>query len=234
MHACYVLHTRPFRNTSLLLELFSDAGGRLPVVARGIRGSRPGMQGSLRPFTPLLADWRGRGEVKTLSGVEASAPPLPLTGARLYCGLYLNELLMRLLPRDDPHERVFGYYAQCLRALAEARDVERELRLFEKRLLDELGYGLVLDREAETGRAIEAERRYVYQAEAGAIPAPANGHPMPSVHGATLLSLAAEALDDPRSLAEARGLMRVVLAHHLGDRPLRSRELFRQEATDAR
>ena len=234
MHACYVLHSRPFRNTSLLLEIFSEDQGRLPLVARGAKGPRSGGQGNLRPFIPLLADWRGKGEVKTLAGAEPSGPPADLAGTRLYCGLYLNELLMRLLPRDDPHGPLFGYYARTLRALSDGEELERELRLFEKYLLHELGYGLLLDRQADTGGSIEANQWYRYIPESGPVTARHDDQGFPRVHGATLRSLAADELRDPRSLAEARQLMRAILARYLGDRPVRSRELFRREASEKR
>lgn len=156
---------------------------------------------------------------------EAAAPSYTLQGQLLYCGLYLNELLMRLLHRDDPHERLFGLYGSTLAQLAKAEPVEPVLRRFEIELLEQLGFGLVLDHNVEDGSPLSAERRYHYQIERGPIPC-AQDDPA-GYSGATLIGLRNGELTDRSLLSEARALTRSVLAYYLGDRPLKSRELFR-------
>ncbi len=225
LHPAYLLHRRAWSNHGLLLECFTPEAGRFPAIARGVKGTKGGRAGLLQPLSPLLIRWSGRGDVKSLTGCEAAAPALLLTGTRLYCGFYLNELLMRLLPRSDPYPALFSRYAETLSDLASGRPVEPLLRRFEFRLLDELGYGLVLDRNVEDDAPLIGEHRYHYVLERGPVPG-REGDPC-LVRGSTLLALHHGQDLDPEQLAEARRLSRHVLAHYLGDRPLKSRELFR-------
>lgn len=225
----YVLHRRPYRESSVLVEAFCAEQGRVGLVARGAR--RPGsrLRGILQPFQPVLLSWSGRGELGTLTGVEAERPLRALAGPALVSGFYLNELLLRLLARRDPHPALFDAYREALLRLAGERAYEPVLRIFEKRLLDAIGYGLVLDREAETGRPIEPATLYRYRNEQGPVArAPAQVEPGGvAVHGSTLVALEREELEDPRSLHEAKRLMRDVLGAYLGPKPLVSRTLFR-------
>lgn len=220
LQAAYVIHRRPYRNTSLLLELFAREAGRAPAVARGVRAGPSGGAGLLQPFVPLLVGLAGRGEVRTLASFDAAGSPPALRGKGLYCGFYLNELLMRLLGRYDGHPGVFDSYAAALAGLA-GGETEQSLRRFELRLLEELGYGLELRVEATTGAAVEPEKRYRYQVELGAIEQPGGAY-----SGSTLLALASNCPAGDIALREARALMRSVLGHYLGGRPLKSRELF--------
>jgi DNA repair protein RecO (recombination protein O) len=228
LHQAYILHRTPYSNSSLLLECFTAEEGRFPAIARGVKGGRHGgVAGALQPFHPLLMQATGRGEVKTLGRYESAAPPFALKGEALYCGFYLNELLMRLLGRSDPHPALFDRYHQALESLAvsEAR-VDHALRRFEVGMLNELGYGLLLEQEADSGVPVEPEGRYYYEPERG--PVPVYGD-RPSISGKTLLTLAGQEYGeepDDEVWREARGLMRRVLARYLGDRPLKSRELF--------
>lgn len=224
----FVLHRRDYRNTSLLLELFTLYEGRLPAIARGAKSTRTGRAALLQPFRPLLVGLSGRGEIKTLAQVEAQGRAYELTGKVLYCGFYLNELLMRLLGRNDPHPDLFAHYLEAMQALAEGRNLDANLRYFEIRLLKELGYALLLSHESATGEPIRAEAVYEYIVEQGPVnvSAPADAGRL-RVHGQTLLSLHNNDPMDPVSLGEAKGLMRRVLAFYLGDKPLKSRELFR-------
>lgn len=227
----FVLHRRPYRETSLLVELLSRHHGRVGLVARGARRQRSVLRGLLEPFTPLLLDWDARGELGTLRSAERSeGGHAPLVAGVLPAGFYLNELLVRLLHRDDPHPVLFDDYAMTLAGLAAPGGVEPLLRVFEKRLLDSLGYGLVLRYEARSQRPVTAYGCYDYFAEEGPRPA-TGGDPPPGavrVAGRTLLALADEALDEPQSLREAKRLMRRALAPHLGERPLHSRTMFRR------
>lgn len=223
----YVLHRRDYGNTSLLVELFTRAGGRFPVLAKGAKGPRAPGAALLQPFRSLLVRFAGRGEVKTLCQVEASETPPALQGQALYCGFYLNELLMRLLARGDAHEGLFDQYGTTLGALPGEADLGGLLRRFELCLLAETGYALVLDREAATGAALCPDTRYHYDPERGPLAAQDGGQGG-LVSGRTLLALAQRARLDPAAGREARDLLRRVLAHHLGGKPLRSRELFSQ------
>ena len=223
----HVLHQRPYRDSSLLVEAFTPDFGRVGLVARGARGPRSRMRGLLQPFRPLLLSWAGGGDLATLVGVEADGPMRVLAGIGLLSGFYVNELLVRLTARHDPHPGLYSAYAAVLAGLQEAGREEPALRIFEKRLLQELGYGLLLDREATSGRAIEPERLYRYRPELGPVPADEGAAQYPAIHGRNLLALAQERPDfDAEGLREAKGLMRNAIARQLGDRPLKSRDLF--------
>lgn len=236
-HACFLLHRRPYRESSLLLEVFSSSQGRLGLVARGAAGRRDGWLALLQPFRPLRLGWSQRGELGTLTQAEAGlddagvqAGPAGRAGglppARLPSGFYLNELLLRLLHRHDAYPELFTAYAAALEGLAGAEDEAPTLRVFEKRLLEALGYGLMLDTPAEGG-GLAPERCYLYLREHGPSLAPPSGASGQPVHGATLRALAEERFEDAQSLREAKLLLRFLLAPLLGERPLASRQLFR-------
>jgi DNA repair protein RecO (recombination protein O) len=231
LQRAFVLHRRDYANSSLLLEVFSADQGRLPLIARGAKAAARGRgaQASLlQPFQPLWLTWTGRGEVRTLTRAEAAGRALPLIGDALYCGLYVNELLLRLLGRQDAQESLFVVYQQALAELVEHGQLDRVLRRFELRLLSELGWQPDLDQDAG-GAAIEAGRYYVYNPEQGLRPAisPQAGT---AISGETLRRLAADAPLGDIQAREARTLLRAMLTPHLGERPLKSRELFRRRA----
>jgi DNA repair protein RecO (recombination protein O) len=223
----FVLHHHEYGETSLLLEVLTRWHGRLGVIAKGARRARSPLRPALIPFQPLVIGFSGRGELPTLTAAEPLAAAPVLAGQTLFCGLYLNELLLRLLHRHDPHERLFERYAEALTALASCDNAESVLRVFEKRLLDELGFGLVLDHEVGTGTPVRARQAYRYQPELGPVPVGDAAGAGIAVGGDTLLALAAERLDSPETLREAKRLLRALLARQLGERPLVSRELFR-------
>lgn len=225
----YLLHRKPYRDTSLLLEVFTPEFGRLGLVARGAQGRRSSLKGILQPFQPLLLSWSGRGELASLTGAEQEGRGAPLLGDALLSGFYLNELLMRLLTRHDPHPELYACYQSALQGLVDDEGPEWPLRLFERDLLQELGYGLLLTHEGDSDREIEANGLYCYHLERGPLRL---GHPCRegiAVRGATLLALASSERPDAELRREAKRLMRVILAHYLGPRPLASRELFRQQ-----
>lgn len=226
LQPAYILHHRPYRDTSALLELWTHDFGRIGMVARGARAVGSQLRGILQPFRPLLVSWTGKGELKTLTGAEGSGLVPALSGRALLSGFYLNELLLRMVQRQDPHAELFDAYEAALQGLAHAGQEERALRIFERDLLQALGYGLVLDAEAGTGRAVEPAREYRYQLEKGVVPADAAGQGGIRTSGRSLLSLARSELRDAESLGDAKRLMRAALAFYLGDRPLKSRELF--------
>ncbi len=227
LQPAYLLHRRSYSDSSLLVECFTPAGGRFPALAKGVKGKRGSRSASiLQPFTPLLVAWSGKGEVKTLVNFEPAAAPLVLQGNRLYCGFYLNELLMRLLGRNDPHESLFARYAHTLETLSQGFSMEVSLRHFEVDMLEQLGYGLVLDREIETGAQLNPNSEYNYVIDRG--PVLAEPGITGAIRGSTLLAMLQRELLEPRALREARALTRLVLARYLGERPLKSRELFRE------
>lgn len=220
----YVLHTYPFRETSLIVDVFSRDFGRVALLARGARRPRSALRGVLMAFQPLELGWAGKGEVQTLMKAEWQGGQPLLDGKALFCGYYLNELLMNLLPREDAHEKLFAAYGETLRRFS-AGLREADLRCFEHALLAELGYGLTLTQDAE-GRAIDADGYYAYEIERGATRLAQAGNSALSVRGKTLLDLDREDFSDPRSLTEAKQLMRALMAHYLGGQPLETRKIF--------
>lgn len=222
----FVLHSYPYRETSLIVEVFSLHFGRLALVARGARRPRSAVRGLLLAFQPLSLSWFGKSELRTLHSAEWQGGQPQLKGMALICGFYLNELMLRLLPRDDPHERLFLYYRETLLGLSEGGDFAATLRRFEKRLLQELGYALTLDREAGSGVAVEAGADYRYVLERGPVRA-SEGQNGVELRGKTLLDLAADDYGDPATLQQAKTLMRTLLNHYLGDQPLHTRQLLK-------
>lgn len=223
----YVLHSRAYRESSALVDLLTPQG-RLRAVLRGARGKA----GTLaRPFVPLEVELRGRGELKNVARLEAAGIPNLLSGAALFSGIYLNELLIRLLPAEDPHPAMFEHYALTLKALTANPPLEPLLRAFEWRLLDELGYGFALDHDL-AGLPIAAAGLYRLQPDAGLEPVL---QLQPGLfQGADLLAMAQADWTSPGALAAAKRLMRQALAPHLGGRPLVSRELFMNLKESAR
>jgi DNA repair protein RecO (recombination protein O) len=232
LQPAYLLSVRAYRETSALLEVLTPEHGRLGLVARGSRGPRSKLRGLLQPFQPLLLSWSEGGELGTLSGAEAAGPATGLRGEAVFSGWYLNELVLRLLPRRDPHPALFDGYAQALAALGDpapdtvdatveapaAHGAARALRVFELHLLAELGYAVNLPDD------LVPDGWYGYDPEVGLRVA----EPGPTAYrGASLRALAAKTLDTDESLRDARRFLRAALAPHLGERALRTPELLR-------
>lgn len=222
----FVLHSHPFRETSLLLDVFSRRHGRLAIVARGARRPRSALRGVLMNFQPLQLSWFGKGEVRTLHAAEWQGGQPYLQGTALMCGFYLNELLINLLARDDAHERLFDYYRATLYRLAHESDHAATLRCFEKHLLEELGYALSLETLAGSGGEVVADAQYRYLVEHGAFP-DEGGKDGISVSGKTLLAMAADDYSDPLVAQQSKQLMRMLFNHHLGGKKLHTRELIK-------
>ena len=223
LEPAYVLHSRSFRETSLIVEAFSREHGRIAVVARGAKSARSRWRNVLQPFRPLLLSWNQKSDLGTLTAADQVASPPPLQGQSLYCGLYLNELLMRLLHRGDPHVEVFERYREVLSQLALEVQPQPVLRVFEKHLLEAIGYAMLLDREYDGGAEIHKQGWYDYKPDRGPVlcSGPAKGR----VSGSALLALHTEELDE-QILPELRMLMRSVIGYHLGGKPLASLSLF--------
>lgn len=222
-HEGLVLHRRPWRETSLRLEVFTLDLGKVALLAKGARRAKGGKSGVLQPFQPLLIRWCGKGELGTLTCAEATQPGFALGGVALYCGFYLNELLCRLLRWHDPHPRLYSEYLKALSALSSGCDPECCLRRFEARFLGEIGYGLILDHEVEYGAAIDPTACYRYDPERGPV-LDAQGW----LHGRTLLALRQERLESPEVRREAKRLLRQLIDYRLEGQVLASRMLFRR------
>lgn len=222
-----VLHSYPFRETSLILDVFSRSHGRLAIVARGARRPKSSLRGVLMNFQPLLLSWFGKGEVRTLHSAEWQGGQPYLQGTALMCGFYLNELLLNLLARDDAHQELFDYYCATLYRLAHETDHAATLRCFEKHLLQQLGYALLLEREADSGEPIRAGLCYRYVVERGALPDRGNMQTGLPVLGKTLLDMDRDDYADPSSAQQSKQLMRVLLNHHLGGKTLHTRALIK-------
>ncbi len=221
----FVLHTRRYRENSLLLEALTREHGRVGLVARVGSGKRRNGRDQLQAFRPLLCVWQGRGELHTLTHWETADTLPALTGERLLSGLYLNELVVRLAGRGEGDSRLFERYATTLTLLAHGEALEPVLRAFEVALLEISGYGLELAHTADSGEPIAPGQQYRYVPDHGP-------HPVESrddgivVAGATLLALGGARPLAPDVLPDAKRFMRALLAHHLGDRPLHARSLF--------
>lgn len=238
--SAFVLHTYPYRETSVIAELFTRAHGRIVLVAKGAKRPRSTTRGVLQPFQPLSAAWFGRSEMKTLKTVEQERILPQLSGAALLSAFYTNELLLKLTHRDDPHENLFEAYSEALQAMAaisarggDAAMLATTLRIFEVRLLRELGYALQLAEEADSHVAIDPQRDYAYYLERGPVPLGRTaGQPERSdalqLSGKTLLDMSQDDYRDPQTLAQAKQLMRRLVNHLLGDRVLHTRNLIRE------
>ena len=236
LESSYVLHQRPYRDSSLLLDVFSQQHGRVGLVAKGVKGKNKPRQAMLQPFVPLQLSWSGRGELGTVTDVEANGAMLQLEGQVLLSGFYLNELLMHLLHRHDPHPDLFAYYRytlEQLRVIADSRCLQQALRLFEMQLLQEIGYGLVLDYEVERGEAIEPDAVYRYVLGQGPVRTQADKHDAVLFKGSSLLAFGMHQLDDVQILKDAKRLTRLVLDHYLAGKKLHSRQLMLDLQRDA-
>ncbi len=224
----FVLHSTPWRETSLIVDLFTAHHGRVPVVAKGVRRPRSALRGLMQPFQPLLVSWFGNGELRTLKTAEWQGGLPLLQGSALFCGFYLNELLVRLLGRDDPHAELFHIYQTALARLAATEPFEPVLRAFEVALLRELGYALQLEREADTGEPIEATVQYHFEHERGAVRADGMDGNAVQFAGKTLLDMAQSRYDDPVTLSQSKQLMRKLLGHHLDHQDLHTRRIIQE------
>lgn len=229
----FVLHSTPWRETSLVVELFSRSYGRVPVIARGAKRPRSAMRAVLLAFQPLTVGWSGRGELRTLMAVDwVGGLPMP-QGSALLSSFYLNELLVRLLPREDPHPELFDAYLEAVGALGHEMAIEPTLRRFERSLLEKIGYGVDLARDAE-GRAIDPTQTYGFDPVRGWVTQVGAPEADPEDRragaqgfaGSTLRALASGAFDDPQLLAQMKSLTRMMLNARLEGRPLATRQIL--------
>jgi DNA repair protein RecO (recombination protein O) len=213
----YILHHHPYRDTSRILEVHTREFGRLTLFARGVRGPKAKLAAVLQPFRLVLLSWTGRGEAPQLTGAESTADHEPVPAANLMAAFYLNELLLKLTTRHDPHPSLFDSYHDALAHLKQSASVERTLRIFEKRLLDEVGYGLDL--------SIAPDAYYQFRPEQGLVPSMANAPG--ALAGRSLVSLANEELGTQSELEDSRRLLQAAIAHCLEGRQLATRTVAR-------
>lgn len=226
----FVLHTYPYQETSLIAEAFSRHHGRIALVAKGARRPRSGMRGLIRQFQPLQLNWFGKTELRTLADVEWVAGHVPLRGIGLLCGFYLNELLLKLIAREDPHERLYDVYRALLPELSRATNVEPLLRAFELTLLRELGYALNLERTADTDEAVAAQGLYAFSFDRGPLAHAGSGDAV-KFAGKTFLDMNNADYSDPVTSLQSKQLMRAAISHHLNGQPLHTRQLLRDLQT---
>jgi DNA repair protein RecO (recombination protein O) len=225
LNPAYVLHARAYRETSQILEVFTADHGRVGLIARGARRPKSSFRGLLNPFQPLRLSWSGRGELATLRAADLGGIAPDLSGDRVMAGFYVNELLMKLLGRSDPHPELFAHYISLIAGIGRGELLEPLLRRFELRLLGELGYELNLDEDSVTHQPLQPDQSYEFRVEEGAVPVSTGGPAGLVFSGATLLAIGRMEFADENHLRDAKRLLRSVLNHHLGDRGLQTRRV---------
>ncbi|MGH8244516.1 MAG: DNA repair protein RecO [Steroidobacteraceae bacterium] len=225
LEPAWLLHHRPWSDTSRILELLTRGHGRVTLFAHGARRPKSPWRATLRPFVPLLVSWSGRADGGTLTAAETAGAAPALTAARLLSAFYLNELLLKLLPKEDRHEPLYDAYAAALARLATG-DEHPALRAFERVLLEELGYGVDLSRDAASGRPLEADRYYHFEPGRGVLTV-RDGDPGPDVHaGRAVLAVAEGDFGAAGAQRAARGIYGAAIAHCLEGKGLASREVM--------
>ena len=234
LQPAYILHSRPFRDTSLIVDAWCMYTGRQTILVKGARkaqGKQPAKRTLLQPFQPLQLSYGGRGEMGLLKQLEAAGVPLMLQGKALYSGMYMNELILRLLPIADPHANIFAFYQSALSSLQNTKDVEPTLREFESRLLMELGYHVDLTCDMLTKAPVVSAANYMLTPLQGVQEMEPNFAAVGAmvIPGSALLELQQDAIElSAQARKVSKYIARVNLDAVLGNKPLRSRGLFRQ------
>lgn len=224
---CFILHSRAYLESSLIVDIFSREYGRLHLIAKGAKREKSAFSGRLQPYQRLLMAWRGKSELMTLIDVEADTEPYDLSDVKMIAGFYVNELLVRLLHQHEPHPELFDLYNKAILDLSVTKSMDAILRFFEKGLLESLGYGLMLDHDVGDGSAIEADEKYYYLIDSGPMKnPPPTGHFI-EIAGNSLLALEKGCLQNQSELEETKRLMRFILQNYLGKKPLASRALYK-------
>ncbi|MGR5501191.1 DNA repair protein RecO [Vibrio sp. DNB22_10_4] len=225
LQRCFVLHRRPYSESSLILDVFSEEYGRVTLLSKGARSKRSNLKGALQPFTPLLLKWSGNGSMKTLRQAEAISLGLPLTGVNLYSAMYVNELIARVLASEIPFPELFHDYLQALTELAHNTNPEPALRRFELALLSAMGYGVDFLHCAGTGEPIDPTMTYRYREQKGFIASVRRDNL--TFLGEELIAISERRFLSKTQLQAAKRFTRIALKPYLGGKPLKSRELFR-------
>ncbi|CAM2939037.1 DNA repair protein RecO [Vibrio rarus] len=221
---CFILHRRPYTESSLILDVFSEEFGRLTILSKGGRSKRSPLKGALQSFTPLLLKWSGGGSMKTLRQAEPISLGLPLTGVNLYSAMYVNEILARVIGHEIPYPELFIDYLHALTELAQADNPEPALRRFELALLNALGYGVDFLHCTGTGKPVEPEMTYRYREQQGFIASVRKDNL--TFKGEELIALSERRFSSKLQLSAAKRFTRIALKPYLGGKPLKSRELF--------
>lgn len=224
LQRCFVLHRRPYSESSLILDIFSEEYGRLTLMSKGARSRRSSLKGALQPFTPLLMKWSGKGGMKTLRQAEPISLGLPLNGINLYSAMYVNELLARVLEPETPYPALFHDYLQVLSDLAQAENPEPPLRRFELALLSALGYGVDFLHCAGNDEPVDPDMTYRYREQKGFIASVRRDNL--TFRGDELIAIAERRFLTKAQLKAAKRFTRIALKPYLGGKPLKSRELF--------
>ena len=221
----YILHHRPFRDTSQILDILTRDHGKIAVVARGSRGSKSRLAGVLRPFLPLRVSWVAKSDLGTLTGAEAAGPPAGMMGDALLSAYYVNELLLHFLHRDDPQPEIFALYEEVIKALVSTENVAASLRSFELEFLSLLGYAVNLHHESGGHDPLQVDRRYQYRMEQGLVVVDRSEGAL-VFDGSVLVGIAEQRFDDPNILRAANRLLREIIDFHLGGKELKSRKVL--------
>lgn len=222
----FVLHSYPYRETSLIVDVLTRDHGRVALVAKGAKRPHSALRGVLQTFQPLSLAWSGRSEMRTLTRAEWVGGMLPLEGGALVCGFYVNELLVRFCAREDPHPALFHHYAVTLTRLAHDEPAALVLRSFERMLLRETGYAVAFSVNRSQAPP-EPDGMYVFDPDRGArLAAPDDSPSLPRILGQTLIDMEADDYNDPRTVTQSKTLMRFLLNHHLGGTPLNTRQIL--------
>lgn len=224
LQRCFVLHRRPYSESSLILDVFSEEYGRVTLMSKGARSKRSNLKGALQPFTPLLLKWSGNGAMKTLRQAEPISLGLPLTGINLYSAMYINELIARVLVAEVAMPALFHDYLQSLTELAQSDNPEPALRRFELALLSAMGYGVDFLHCAGTGEPVEPTMTYRYREQKGFIASVRKDNL--TFYGSELIAISERRFTTKEQLKAAKRFTRIALKPYLGGKPLKSRELF--------
>ena len=225
LQRCFVLHRRPYSESSLILDVFSEEYGRLSIISKGARSKRSNLKGVLQAFTPLLMKWSGKGSMRTLRQAESISLAIPLTGINLYSAMYINELVVRVIEQETPYPALFLDYLTALTELAQTNNPEPALRRFELALLSSLGYGVDFLHCAGSGEMVSPEMTYRYREQKGFM-ASIRHDPLMSFKGDELIAISERRFITPEQLKAAKRFTRIALKPYLGGKPLKSRELF--------
>ncbi len=221
----YILHHRPFRDTSQILDIVSRDHGKIAVVARGSRGAKSRLAGVLRPFLPLKVSWVAKSDLGTLTGAEAAGPPAGMVGDALLSAYYVNELLLNFLHRYDPQPEIFALYEEVITALVSTANVAASLRSFELEFLSLLGYAVNLDHEFGSHGPLSIDHYYQYRMQQGLVAVERSEGPL-VFSGSVLAGIAEQRFGDPDILRAANQLLREIIGFHLGGKELKSRKVL--------
>jgi len=221
----FVLHHRPFRDSSQILDIVTRDHGKIALVARGSRSAKSRLAGVLRPFLPLRLSWVARSDLGTLTGAEAVGAPMGIRGDAMFSAFYVNELLLSFLHRHDPQPEIYALYAEVISELVSTADIAACLRSFELELLGLLGYAVSFQDDATADKRLDPKRHYSYRVEEGLVAIDRSEGPM-VFSGAVLQSIQAQEFDKPEIVRAASRLLRGTIRHHLGGKELKSRKVL--------